>query len=152
MLKLYSSNCLFYAQSSLLHFSQTLSSQMAAVENDFKVTTKTAQSLVKESSQEVVTEMLQSLNVQKEVLVRLRKEVPERSKHLKAVLPNVESLETGLIDLNKWLVNGEALLDSHKLDGTQEETEQRLEKHKVGRGVLSRNSGVWISIFLLEIY
>jgi hypothetical protein len=52
-------------------------------------------------------------------------------KHIKAVLPNIESLETGLIDLNNWLDNGEALLQAHKLDGTQEETEQRLEKHKV---------------------
>lgn len=60
----------------------------------------------------------------------MRKEIPERAKQLKAVLPNVESLETGLLDLNAWLDNGEALLDSHKLDGTQEETEQRLERHK----------------------
>jgi hypothetical protein len=44
--------------------------------------------------------MLQTLNVQKEVIVRLRKEIPERVKYLKAVLPNVESLETGILDLN----------------------------------------------------
>lgn len=113
-----------------------MASQIAEVESDFKVTTRTAQSLVKESSQEVVTEMLQSLNVQKEVLVKLRKEIPERSKHLKAVLPNVESLETGMIDLDKWLTTGEALLESNRLDGTQEETEQRLEKHKVGHLLL----------------
>lgn len=119
---------------------QTCSAQIPAIENDFKVTTKTAQSLVKESSQEVVTEMLQSLNIQKEVLVRLRKEIPEKLKHLKAVLPNIESLETGLIDLNNWLEKGEALLESHKLDGTQEETEQRLERHKVGEPVKSLQS------------
>ena len=95
------------------------------------MTTKTAQSLVKESSQEIVTDMLQSLNVQKEVLVRIRKEIPEKVKALKAMLPNIESLETGLVDLNAWLDNGEALLESHRLDGTQEETEGRLEKHKV---------------------
>lgn len=115
---------------------QTTAAQITEVESDFKVTTRTAQSLVKESSQEVVTEMLQSLNIQKEVLVRLRKEIPDRSKHLKAVLPNVESLETGMTDLDKWLSKGEVLLESHKLDGTQEETEQRLEKHKVGQLLL----------------
>jgi nitrogen fixation/metabolism regulation signal transduction histidine kinase len=70
------------------------------MENDFKVTTKTAQSLVKDSEQTLVNEMLQTLNVQKEVIVRLRKEIPERVKYLKAVLPNVESLETGILDLN----------------------------------------------------
>ena len=75
--------------------------------------------------------MLQSLNVQKEVLVRIRKEIPEKVKALKGMLPNIESLETGLVDLNAWLDNGEALLESHKLDGTQEETEGRLDRHKV---------------------
>ena len=115
-----------------LLFFQTFGGQIPTVESDFKVTTKTAQSLVKESSQEVVTEMLQSLNVQKEVLVRIRKEIPEKAKALKGMLPNIESLETGLVDLNAWLDNGEALLESHRLDGTQEETEGRLERHKVG--------------------
>lgn len=110
---------------------QKYGAQIPSIENDFKVTTKTAQSLVKESSQDIVTEMLQSLNIQKEVLVRLRKEIPERVKHIKAVMPNVESLETGLVDLNAWLDNGEALLESHRLDGSQEEAEQRLEQHKV---------------------
>ena len=86
---------------------------------------------MKESSQELVTDMLQSLNVQKEVLVRIRKEIPEKVKALKGMLPNIESLETGLVDLNAWLDNGEALLESHKLDGTQEETEGRLDRHKV---------------------
>lgn len=107
------------------------------MENDFKVTTKTAQSLVKDSEQTLVTEMLQTLNVQKEVIVRLRKEIPERVKYLKAVLPNVESLETGILDLNAWLDKGEALLASHQLDGEQQAAEERLEKHKVN--VLYRN-------------
>ncbi|CAG2194488.1 SYNE1 [Mytilus edulis] len=78
----------------------------------------------------MVNEMLQTLNVQKEVIVRLRKEIPERIKYLKAVLPNVESLETGILDLNAWLVKGEALLATHKLDGDHRAVEERLEKHK----------------------
>ncbi|GFR66525.1 nesprin-1, partial [Elysia marginata] len=104
--------------------------QIQEVETNFKVTTKTAQSLVKDSSQEVVNEMLQTLNVQKEAIVKIRKEIPERIKYLKAVLPNVESLETGILDLERWLEEGTQLLQSHKLDGTAEETEARLERHK----------------------
>ena len=84
--------------------------------------------------------MLQSLNVQKEVLVRIRKEIPEKAKALKAMLPNIESIETGLVDLNAWLDNGEALLESHRLDGTQEETEGRLESHKVKANTLRAES------------
>jgi len=119
-------------------FFQEMNSQVADIESDFKVTTKKAQSLVKESSPEIVTDMLQSLNIQKEVLVRLRKEIPECSKHLTSVLPNVASLETGIIDLDKWLTVGEELLDTHRLDGSHEETEQRLEKHKVGCSTLCK--------------
>ncbi|KAH3846188.1 hypothetical protein DPMN_088486 [Dreissena polymorpha] len=110
---------------------ETFSAQIPAIENDSKTTTETAQSLVKECSQDVVNEMLQSLNIQKEVFVRLRKEIPEKIKHVKAVLPDIESLENGLMDLDAWLSRGEALLQSHTLDGTREETEQRIEKHKV---------------------
>ena len=101
------------------------------MENDFKTTTKTAQALVKDSSQDVVTEMLETLNIQKQVIIKVRKEIPERLKHLRAVLPNVESLETGVSDLNLWLDKGESLLATHKMEGSPEATESRLEKHKV---------------------
>ncbi|XP_076442566.1 muscle-specific protein 300 kDa-like isoform X3 [Babylonia areolata] len=107
-----------------------LNSQVGQVESEFKITTKTAQSLVKDTPQEVVNNMLQTLNKQKEVIVRLRKEIPERIKYLKAVLPNVESLETGILDLDQWLSEGEQLLSSHKLDGTADAAEARLERHK----------------------
>lgn len=107
------------------------SSQIPEMENDFKSTTKTAQSLVKDSSPDVVSEMLQTLNVQKEVIVRLRKEIPERIKYLKAMLPNVESLETGISDLGIWLDKGDTVLSANKMEGSQSRAEERLEKHKV---------------------
>ena len=106
-------------------------SQIQDMENDFKTTTKTAQALVKDSSPDVVNEMLQTLNVQKEVIVKLRKEIPERIKYLKAMLPNVESLETGISDLNIWLDKGEDVLSENKMEGSQSGAEERLEKHKV---------------------
>ena len=80
----------------------------------------------------VVNEMLQTLNVQKEVIVRLRKEIPERIKYLKAVLPNVASLETGISDLNIWLDKGEAVLAENSMEGSQQAAEETLERHKVG--------------------
>lgn len=87
---------------------------------------------MKDSNQDVVNEMLHTLNIQKEVIVRVRKEIPEKHKYLKAVLPNVESLETGISDLNVWLERGEAVLATHKMEGTPQATEACLEKHKVG--------------------
>lgn len=38
---------------------------------------------MKDSSQDIVNEMLQTLNIQKEMLVKLRKEIPECIKCLK---------------------------------------------------------------------
>ncbi|XP_041351119.1 nesprin-1-like [Gigantopelta aegis] len=107
-----------------------LNTQMPEIESNFKITTKTAQSLVKDSSQEEVNEMLQTLNRHKEVIVRLRKDIPEKIKTINSILPNVESLETGISDLNEWLTEGESLLQTHRLDGSAEATEARLEKHK----------------------
>lgn len=110
---------------------QTYGTHIVEIETEFKMTTKTAQSLVKATSSDNVNDMLGTLHVQKEVIVRLRKEIPEKIKHIKSVLPNVESLETGISDLCVWLDQGEVLLSSHKLDGTTEQTEERLEQHKV---------------------
>uniref|UniRef100_A0A2C9KCB0 Calponin-homology (CH) domain-containing protein n=1 Tax=Biomphalaria glabrata TaxID=6526 RepID=A0A2C9KCB0_BIOGL len=107
-----------------------IQSEIQDVEKNFKATTKTAQSLVKDSSQEDVNIMLQTLNQQKEAIVNLRKEIPEKIKYLKSLLPNVESLETGIIDLDGWLNKGRELLSSHQLEGNLEAAEASLENHK----------------------
>ena len=43
----------------------------------------------------------------------------------------MESLETGVLDLEQWITEWENLLASHKLDGTADAADARLEKHKV---------------------
>ena len=43
----------------------------------------------------------------------------------------MDSLETGVDDLEQWLEEGEQLLATHKLDGMPEAVTSRLEKHKV---------------------
>ncbi|KAL5008450.1 hypothetical protein ScPMuIL_014031 [Solemya velum] len=108
----------------------TYGTHITEIETEFKTTTKTAQSLVKATTSDNVNDMLGTLHVQKEVIVRLRKEIPEKIKHIKSVLPNIESLETGISDLCGWLDAGDTLLSTHKLDGTTKETEERLEQHK----------------------
>ncbi|BFZ08024.1 hypothetical protein BsWGS_11063 [Bradybaena similaris] len=99
-------------------------------EKNFKITTKTAQSLIKDSSDEDVKDMVKTLNTQKEVIIKLKKEIPEKIKYIKAVLPNVESLETGILDLQTWLTEGEKLIKSHKSYGSADETEKQLDRHK----------------------
>lgn len=47
------------------------------------------------------------------------------------MLPNVESLETGISDLSIWLDKGDTVLSANKMEGSQTRAEERLEKHKV---------------------
>ena len=61
----------------------------------------------------------------------MRKDIPDRQKPLKALLPQVESLENGISDLSRWIDEGEKLLATHKVDGDINILEDRLDKHKV---------------------
>ncbi len=110
-------------------------SEEEQVETNFKAVSKMAQSLVKDSHQTQINEMLGQLKVIKERLVKVRKQLPQALQPLKSTLPHIESLETGISDLNKWLTDGETLLQSHKIDGNINVVEDRLDKHKVGCGI-----------------
>ncbi|CAG5128720.1 unnamed protein product, partial [Candidula unifasciata] len=106
------------------------SAEVQEAENNFKVTTELAKSLVKDSSDEDVKDMLATLNSQKEVIIQLKKEIPQKIKNVKAVLPNVAAVETGILDLETWLTEGEQLIKCYKTDGSPEETDNRLHRHK----------------------
>ena len=98
---------------------------------DFKGLSKVAQALVKDSSQSEVNTMLEELRTTKERFVVIRRIIPERQKPLKTLLPHIESLETGISDLQRWLDSGSQLLSTHRIDGNINMVEERLEKHKV---------------------
>ena len=99
-------------------------------EKQFKSVSKLAQSLVKESSQSTITDMLGGLRVIKDRLVRTRKDLPEKLRPLKSSLSQVEALENGISDLTHWITEGEALLESHRVDGNINQLEERLHNHK----------------------
>ena len=75
--------------------------------------------------------MLQELSRVKPRLVGVCRDIPDKLRPLKAVLPNIESLENGISDLRAWVDGGEQLLGSHRVDGNINTVEERLEKHKV---------------------
>lgn len=110
---------------------QTALNEEESLESDFKAISKIAQSLVKDSSQEDISLMLNELKVAKERLVAVRKDIPEQLRPLKTLLPQIESLEHGIVDLQKWIDGGEELLSTHRIDGNINTVEERLEKHKV---------------------
>lgn len=102
------------------------------IEEDFKVASKTAQSMVKSSTKEDVGKMLGELKMVKTRLVGLTRDLPERYKPLKQVLPHVESLGNGISDINHWVDGGNQLLESHKIGrGNINQVEEKLDRHKV---------------------
>ncbi|XP_074648980.1 muscle-specific protein 300 kDa-like isoform X3 [Tubulanus polymorphus] len=115
----------------LLHALEKAQSEVEGIQTDFKTMSKIGQSLVKESSQETINEMLGTLKVIKERIIKVQKEVPDRVKGLKNMLPQVESLETGISDISHWLDNAEAVLVGNSPDSSNiESIADKLEKHK----------------------
>lgn len=84
MLVLYLLICL-----NLLLRYQAVNAEMEPVEDDFKLASKLAQSMVKDSSQAAIKTMLDELKVVKDRLVKVRRDIPERLKPLKPLLPQV---------------------------------------------------------------
>ena len=88
-----------------------------------------------------IDEMLGQLKVVKDRLVSVRRDVPEKLKTLKQLLPHVESLENGISDLSQWLDEGERILAGHGAQpGKAGTVNERLDMHKVG--ALQKFTGV----------
>lgn len=105
--------------------------QEEAVKTRFKEITNLGQQLSKESTNEAVNEILGNLKLMKERIQKVRKDLKDLTKATKALLPNVESMENGIVDLQAWLSAGEKLLESHRLENDQQTTEERLNAHRV---------------------
>ena len=73
------------------------------------------------------------LQVIKERLVVVRRDIPERMRPLKSLVSQVESVQIGLKDLNQWLDDATSLLESHRVDGNINSVEDRLDSHTVSR-------------------
>jgi uncharacterized protein involved in exopolysaccharide biosynthesis len=120
---------------------QDASGQVEQVQNEFKTMSKLGQSLVKDSSQEVINKMLGTLKVLKERIIKVQKELPDHVRGLKGLLPNVESLEAGISDVSQWLESAEQILNGHLVDGNMQKTAEELEKHKVHKDLESSFNG-----------
>lgn len=98
---------------------------------EFKELSTIAQSLAKDCSQSEVKDMLDELRKTKERLIQVEKDAIDRLKQLKSIFPQMESLENGLADLNKWLDGAEEVLNSHQIAGDIMIVEKCLDQHKV---------------------
>ncbi|XP_064624000.1 muscle-specific protein 300 kDa-like isoform X3 [Lineus longissimus] len=122
--------CDYQSIKDLLQGLEDANAQVEQVQTEFKMMSKLGQSLVKDSSQEVINKMLGTLKVLKERIIKVQKELPDAIRGLKGLLPNVESLEAGISDVSQWLESAEAILNGHLVDGNMQKTAEELEKHK----------------------
>lgn len=98
---------------------------------DFKTAAGIAQTLSKTLTEVASREMLAELKNVKTRLSSAKTKCVERQGEIKPVPPQVESLETGLGDLNDWLTEGESLVNSHSLDGSIDLIDERLKRQRV---------------------
>ncbi|PAA68132.1 hypothetical protein BOX15_Mlig010703g1, partial [Macrostomum lignano] len=89
---------------------QELVDQQEAMEGEFKTLSKAAQDMAKELPKASLDEMLASLKEARERLQKVRRSLPEKGRGLRGILPQIETLESGLDDLAKWTELGESLM------------------------------------------
>ncbi|RXG70198.1 Nesprin-2, partial [Armadillidium vulgare] len=94
-----------------------LSQDIEDMEVLFKNVSKSFQALVQELPPDEIERMMRSLKQDKEQLVR--------------VVTQLEAVDAGVTEINKWLNEAEGLLDNFSLQGSKETIQGQLDKHRV---------------------
>lgn len=108
---------------------QTLISEMDDIEELFKHISKMIQTLLPDMSRNEVENMMSTLKLQKEQLVRIRSQIPNKLQLYRQLHMQQESLEQGLKDVHSWLNEAETLLQSYSLETNQDKLREQLDRH-----------------------
>lgn len=114
---------------------QTLATELDDVEELFKQISKMIQSLLPNMSRTEVETMMGTLKKQKEQLVRIRSQIPNKLNLFHQLHMQQDSLEQGQKEVHNWLNDAETLLQSYSLTANREKLQEQLDKH---RGFFSR--------------
>lgn len=108
---------------------QTLISELDDIEELFKHISKMIQALLPDMSRNEVENMMSTLKLQKEKLVRIRSQIPNKLHLFRQLHTQQESLEQGQKDVHDWLNEAETLLQSYSLETNQDKLREQLDKH-----------------------
>ncbi|XP_050704559.1 muscle-specific protein 300 kDa-like isoform X2 [Eriocheir sinensis] len=108
-----------------------LNTEIDDMELLFKTISKAFQSLVQDLTPDEIERMMWSLKQEKEELVRCRAVIPQKMYLTTQIITQLEAVESGIIEINQWLDEGEALLNSFIVHGTNESMQQQHNKQKV---------------------
>lgn len=109
---------------------QKLASEIDDNEELFKTISRNIQGLIQDLSREEVDAMMKTLKQEKEALVRVRAQIPNKLHLIHQLLIQQESLEAGQKEIHQWLNEAESLLSTHTLGGGREKVNEELNKHK----------------------
>lgn len=109
---------------------QKLASEIDDNEELFKTISRNIQGLIQDLSREEVDIMMKTLKQEKEALVRVRAQIPNKLHVIHQLLIQQESLEAGQKEIHQWLNEAESLLSTHSLVGGLDRSHVELNKHK----------------------
>ncbi|KAF2356291.1 Calponin domain [Trinorchestia longiramus] len=109
---------------------KVLSGEVEQMELLFKNISKSFQALVQELSPEDIEVMMLQLKREKEQLVRVRAAIPHKTHAVTQVMTQLEAVDSGVVEVGRWLDEAEALLHSFSLHGTKETIQKQLEQHR----------------------
>lgn len=109
---------------------QMLAAEIDDVEEVFKHISKMIQSLVPDMSRIEVENMMSTLKQQKEQLVRVRSQIPNKLHLFHQLHTQQDSLEQVQNEVHAWLNDAETLLQSLSLSGQRDKLQDQLEKHR----------------------
>ncbi|XP_037820489.1 nesprin-1-like, partial [Lucilia sericata] len=109
---------------------QKLASEIDDNEELFKNISRNIQGLIQDLSREEVDGMMKTLKLEKEALVRVRAQIPNKLHLIHQLLIQQESLEAGQKEIHQWLNEAESLLSTHTLSGGRDKVNEELNKHK----------------------
>uniref|UniRef100_A0A8D8Q2T6 Nesprin-1 n=1 Tax=Cacopsylla melanoneura TaxID=428564 RepID=A0A8D8Q2T6_9HEMI len=112
------------------HKVQVLSSEIEHNEDILKGISKCLQAMMNDMSRDEVVNLMDILKSEKEALVRVRAQLPTRLAECHQVQVQLEALEMGQDEIQKWLSNAEQHLKSLSLSGGKDNTKLMLERHK----------------------
>ncbi|KAK3865215.1 hypothetical protein Pcinc_029165 [Petrolisthes cinctipes] len=107
-----------------------LNSEIEEMEILFKNVSKAFQALVQDLNPDEIERMMWSLKQEKEEVVRYRAVIPQKMYLTTQIITQLEAIEGGITEINQWLDDGEALLASFTLHGTNENMQEQLSAHK----------------------
>lgn len=109
---------------------QALSTELDDVEDLFKQISKMIQSLLPNMSRNEVETMMNTLKQQKEQLVRIRSQIPNKLHLFHQLHTQQDSLEQGQKETHNWLNDAEAILQTHSLTANRDKLQEQLDKHR----------------------